>query len=227
MTLTVYEDLDQGSDEWLQARAGILTASVMGQMITAKTVKLADNETSRSLIRSLVAEKITGRVEDSYASRDMERGIMAEPYARDIYAEHYAEVVEVGLMVREDHGTKVGYSPDGLVGDDGLIEIKSPRAKTHLNTILTDTVPSEYMPQLQAGLWVSGRDWIDFISYHGGLHLYTKRVTVIPQWQEAIKEAAVRFQECAEELIAAYTAATKGRPETEYLDLFEEEGIVI
>lgn len=227
MTLHTYDDIEQGSDEWLLARCGILTASVMGQLITTKTVKLASNETSRALTRSLVAEKITGRVEDTFTSSDMQRGIMAEPYARDIYAEHYAPVEEIGFMVREDHGTRVGYSPDGLVGSDGLIEIKSPRAKTHLNTLLTGTVPAEYMAQLQTGLWVSGRGWIDYISYHGGLPLYVTTVLPDAAWQEAIKHAAIRFQEEAETMLDAYYAAAKHLPPTEYIDLFEEEGIVI
>ena len=227
MSLKIYAELEQGSDEWIQARCGIVTASVMGQLITSKTVKLANNETSRALVRSLVAEKITGRVEGSYASRDMERGIMAEPFARDLYEQHYAAVEEVGLMVREDYGTRVGYSPDGLVGSDGLIEIKAPRAKAHLNTILTDTVPAEYMAQLQTGLWVSGRDWIDYISYHGGLPLYVKRVQPDEAWQLAISAAAINFQEQADALLRDYEAASQHLPPTEYIDLFEEEGIVI
>lgn len=227
MTLHTYDDIDQGSEEWLQARCGILTASVMGQLITTKTVKPASNETARALTRSLVAEKITGRVEDTFTSSDMQRGIMAEPYARDIYSEHYAEVEEVGLMVREDYGTRVGFSPDGLVASDGLIEIKSPRAKAHLNTLLTDAVPTEYLAQLQTGLWVSGRQWIDYISYHGGLPLYVKRVYPYEAWQLAISAAAISFQEQADALLRDYEAASQHLPPTEYIDLFEEEGIVI
>lgn len=224
MTLHIYKNIEQGTDEWLEARAGILTASTIGTLITAKTVKPASNDYSRSLTLSLIAERITGRVEPVYASRDMERGTLAEPYARDLYAEHFAPVEQVGFMVREDdHGHRVGYSPDGLVGDDGLIEIKSPRQKEHLHTILRDQVPDQYMAQVQTGLYVSGRDWIDFISYHGGMPLYVKRVTPDGKWQQAIAEVWERFEEHAADLIHEYNANTANLPATEWVDLYDEE----
>lgn len=222
MALTVYEDLEQGSSDWLQARAGIVTASTVGQLITTKTVKPASNETSRSLTAHLVAERITGYVEPTYVSADMERGNLSEPYARDIYAEHYAPVKEVGFMVRDDWGFKIGYSPDGLVNDDGLIEIKAPRQKTHLATILADEVPPQYMAQIQCGLLVSGREWIDFISYCGGMPLYATTVEPDPKWQDAIVQAAEQFEEAAALMIGGYTTATKDAPPTERIELFPE-----
>jgi hypothetical protein len=79
-------------------------------------------------------------------------------------------------MVRDDWGFSLGYSPDGLVGDDGLIEVKCRRQKKHLQTILADEVPPENMAQLQCGLLVSGREWIDYVSYCGGMPMYVKRV---------------------------------------------------
>ena len=118
-------------------------------------------------------------------------------------------------MLRVEDGWQLGYSPDGLVGTDGLIEIKSPRAKTHLNTILADEVPAFYMPQLQAGLLVSGRDWVDFVSYVGGMPLWVKRVLPDPRWFEAIVAAVTRFETTAAEMVAAYEQATKGLPQTE------------
>ena len=117
MTLRIYESLEQGSDAWLEARCGMLTASVIGELITP-TLKVANNDTSRGVIASLVAERITGLVEDVYVSADMERGTLDEPYARNIYAEHFAPVDEIGFMVRDVGGHSLGFSPDGLVGDD-------------------------------------------------------------------------------------------------------------
>ena len=105
--------------------------------------------------------------------------------------------------------------PDGLVGDNGLIEIKSPRAKEHIRTTLADEVPDRYMPQLQAGLLVSGREWIDYVSFYGGLPLYVKRVTPDPAWQEAIVDAVAAFEQVAVEMIHNYEAATAGMPATE------------
>lgn len=222
MTLHVYEDLEQGSPEWLAARCGILTASVIGQLITPKTVKPAANDYSRALTATLVAERITGYVEPIFPSRDMERGTLSEPLARDLYAEHQAPVAEVGFMVRDFGAYKIGYSPDGLVGENGLIEIKSPRQKKHLATILTDEVPLEYMAQCQTGLLVTGREWIDYVSYCGGMPLWTKRVEPDPKWFQALTDAALIFEENAAQMIAAYETATKGLPTTERIDFFPE-----
>lgn len=225
MTLHVYEDLEQGTPEWLDARRGIITASVVGLLITAKTIKPASNDTSRGLIATLVAERITGHVEPIQESADMLRGTLDEPYAREVYSEHYAQAEEVGFMVREFDGYKVGYSPDGLVGDDGLIEIKSRRQKKQLATILADEVPAENMAQIQCGLLVSGREWLDYVSYSGGMPLYVKRVLPDPKWFDAIKEAAAAFEASAAEMLTTYAAAIEGRPETERIDHFAEMSI--
>jgi hypothetical protein len=222
MSLETFNELEQGSPEWLAARCGIVTASVVGQLITPKTVKPAANDTSRALVMALTAERITGHVEPVFPNADMERGTLSEPYARDIYAEHYAPVAEIGFMVRDFGSYRIGYSPDGLVGDDGLIEIKSPRQKKHLATILADEVPLEYMAQCQAGLLVSGRDWLDFISYNGGMPLWKKRVEPDEKWQQAIKEAVTAFEESAAQMIDTYLAAVDGRPATERIDLFAD-----
>jgi putative phage-type endonuclease len=218
MTLTILPDLLQGSEEWHDQRRGMVTASVVGQLLTP-TLKVADNDTSRALTRLLVAERITGYTDPTCQSDDMFRGVISEPIARDIYSGHYQQAVEVGFMVRQEDDWELGYSPDGVVGMDGLVEIKSPRAKTHLNTILTDRVPAHYVAQLQAGLVVSGRAWIDYVSYVGGMPLFVKRVYPDPGWAEAIVAACRGFQKTAIEMFAAYRKAIDGLPMTERLDL--------
>jgi len=221
MTLHIYDELEQGSDAWLAARCGIVTASVVGQLITPKTVKPASNDYSRALTASLVAERITGHVEPIYENDDMRRGTMSEPYARDIYAEHQGVTVdEVGFMVREEANSNwhLGYSPDGLIGETGLIEIKSPRQKKHLATILADDVPLEHMAQIQAGLLVTGREWLDFVSYNGGMPLFIKRVYPDPKWGQAILDAVTAFEEVAAEMIRSYIKATADMPPTERID---------
>lgn len=225
MSLRVFNDLQQGTEEWLYQRCGIVTASVVGQLITPKTVKPATNDYSRALTMNLAAERITGYVEPTYTTADMERGNLSEPLARDKYAEHYAPVSEVGFMVRDFGWGKIGYSPDGLVGESGLIEIKAPKQKKHLATILADAVPLEYMAQCQTGLLVSGREWIDFVSYNGGMPLWTKRVEPDPKWQTAIIDAAKATEEAIEAMIDTYEKAVKGLPLTDRIDFFAEMSI--
>lgn len=225
MSLKIYEDLDQGSSEWLEARRGIITASVVGQLITPSTVKVANNATSRSKIAGLAAERITGRVEESGWSRDMERGTLDEPYARDAYADHAGiEVNEVGFMLREfpEHDVQIGFSPDGLVSYEGFIEIKSRKPRIQLHTILADEVPAENIAQIQTGLLVTGREWCDYVSYSGGMPLYTKRVYPDKKWQTAILEAAIAAETAIEKMIHHYEQLTKDLPMTEYIDHFEE-----
>ncbi len=215
MTLIELPDLLQGSDEWLDQRRGMVTASVVGKLITPSTVKPANNDYSRALTALLVAERITGWTDPVYVSDDMLRGHEDEPRAVEKYSEHYAPVTTTGFMVRDDWGFKIGYSPDGLVGDDGLIEVKSPRAKKHLTTILSGEVPLEHMAQLQCGLLVSGRQWIDYVSYCGGMPMWVKRLEPDERWHEAIVAAVAAFEETADLMVEAYKARTHGLPATD------------
>jgi hypothetical protein len=218
MALTEYPELEQGSEQWLEARRGLVTASTVGQLLTA-TGRPASNDTSRRLTLSLVAERITGYVEPVWVNDDMRRGQLDEPIARDLYTEHIAPhmtpATETGFMVRDDWGWSLGYSPDGLVGDYGLLEVKSRRQKKHLQTILADEVPAENMAQLQAGLLVSGREWIDYVSFSGGMPLWVKRVYPDPGWFTAIVEAVAAFEQAAEQMVDTYLDRTEGLPVTE------------
>lgn len=217
MALHTFPEIAQGSDAWHDQRRGLITASAVGKLLTP-TLKVASNDVSRGLITTLAAERITGWTEDTPMTSDMWRGVESEPFARDIYSSHYAEAREIGFMVREEDGWRLGYSPDGLVGDDGLIEIKSPRAKTHLKTILADEVPAHYMAQCQAGLLVSGRKWIDFVSYCGGMPLYRKRVLPDPDWFDAITAACIQFETDAARIVADYETRIADMPTTERID---------
>ena len=219
--LKVYTELEQRSPEWYEARCGVLTASVVGKFITPKTVKVADNETSRGITRQLVAERITGHVVETFQSDAMFRGVADEPLARDLYSKHHAPATEVGFMVREIHGHKLGFSPDGLVRDDGLIEVKSAEPKIHLARILSEGVPSEHMAQMQAGMLVSGREFCDFVSYCGGMPMLVRRVLADPAWFDAITEALGTFEENATAMVADYERLTDGLPTTERIDYFQ------
>lgn len=216
MSLIEFPDVIQGSDEWHDQRRGIVTASVVGQLVTPKTLRIAANDKSRSIVAQLVAERITGYTDPTYIGDDMLRGIEDELRARDLYAEVYDRPVrEIGFLLRKEDTWQLGYSPDGLVGDDGLIEVKSRRSKLHLRTILDDEVPAEYMAQCQAGLLVSERAWLDFISYSGGMPMWHKRLYPDLAWHEAIIAAAEQFEATAAEMVADYLAKTEGLPATE------------
>lgn len=202
-----HRDLLQGSDEWLQARCGILTASEMKLIITP-TLKVARNDKASLHLYELLAQRITGHVEPHYISDDMLRGQQDEIEARLLYAKHYAPVEEVGFITNDEWGFTLGYSPDGLVGDDGLIEVKSRRQKFQAETIIRGEMPGDYWIQVQTGLLVTGRKWCDFISYCGGLPMVTIRVHADDEIQDAIVEAATDFELLLSKQLEAYEAAS-------------------
>lgn len=217
-----YPDLEQGSDEWLEARRGIVTASVVGQLITP-TLKVAANDTSRGLTAQLVAERITGWIEPVFVSDDMWRGRMDEPLARNLYAEtRGTAVTELGFMTLDLDGAVLGYSPDGLVRDDGLIEVKSRKPKIHLTHIFSPTLTHGHMAQVQAGLLVSGREWCDFISWCGGMPMHVTRVYPDPEWADVIVRAVKEFEANATLAAHNYAALVEGLPTTERTEYFPE-----
>ena len=221
MSLEVFPSLEQGSDEWLAARCGLLTASVIGRLITPK-LQVADNDTSRGVIESLVAERITGRVEYVHPSFDMQRGTMDEPYARDLYAEQYAPVTEIGFAVRTINGHRLGASPDGLVGEFGGLEIKSRSPKLQLKTILTREIPAANLAQIHACMLVLDRGWWDYCSYAGGWPLHVIHVTRDPRWDAVIIDALTAFEDDAKSLISIYRRATAGSPVAPLIDHYAE-----
>lgn len=188
-----------------------------------QVIEPARGDTARSYTRLLVAERITGFTEPTFASDDMLRGQEDEPRALDVYAEHYAPVSTLGFMVRHiqvlgnagARDAELGFSPDGLVGTDGFVEVKSRRQKKHLQTVLDDEVPAENMAQIQTGFVVSEREWCDYISYSGGMAMWKKRVYPDPKWREAIIDALDLFERNAVDMVATYRARTEGLPMTE------------
>ena len=217
-------DIEQGSDEWHAIRRGVITASAIAKLLTG-TGKPANNDTSRAQLYQLLAERITGESDPGFYNDDMARGHLLEPFARDLYSQHYNEVQECGFITCQLSGVVIGYSPDGLVGDDGLIEIKSPRQKTHLKSLLTNQVPGEYIPQVQTGLAVSGRSWCDFISYAPGLPLFVRRVERDEQVIGQIIAAAQAAEEQLAGMLVIYEGLAAQFPATEPIQ--PEQEIVI
>lgn len=196
MTIKIYRELEQGTDLWLETRRGLITASEMSLLLTP-TMKTADNDKVRAHVWELLAQRITGHIEPRYINDDMMRGIESEPIAREIYAEQIAvdyEVEQVGFITNDEFGFTIGYSPDALVGEPGLWECKAPRQKTQIETIVSGEIPAGHILQVQTGLLVSGRSWIDFSSYHGGMYMPTYRAYPDEKLHEAILGAAGAFE---------------------------------
>ena len=206
--ITHHTDLIQGSDEWLQARCGLLTASEM-KLVLTPTLKIANNDKTRQHVWELAAQRITRYVEPHYISDDMMRGFEDEVRARDLYSERYAPAVEAGFYTNDEWGFTIGYSPDGTVGADGLIECKSRRQKYQVQTICEGMVPDEYMLQIQTGLMVTGRKWLDFISYSGGLPMFVQRVLPDPEMQAAIIDAATEFEARVSQAVQSFADNVK------------------
>ena len=207
-----HPDVVQGSEEWHEMRRGILTASEMSLILTAKTLKPCSNDKERAHVWEIAAQRISKFVEPSYVGDNMLRGWDDEIVARDLYSKHFAPVAEVGFVTNDQCGFTIGYSPDGLVGDQGLIECKSRKQKFQIETLATQRVPDEHVLQLQTGLLVTGREWIDFLSFSGGLPMAIIRVEPDPEIQAAIIAAATAFEARVQDRIAEYHAAIAEMP---------------
>lgn len=214
MTITYHRDLIQGSDEWMAARCGLITASEVKLLLTP-TLKVANNDKSRAHIWELAAQRITGYVEPGYISDAMLRGHEDEVLARALYSEKYAPVEECGFVTNDEFGLTLGCSPDGLVGSEGMIECKSRAQKYQVQTIVEHwrdgTVPDDFILQVQTGLMVTRRKWCDLISYSGGLPMIPMRVEADAAVQDAIRDACARAEAAIAEVMKDFAEAVSAR----------------
>jgi len=153
---------EQGSPEWLASRLGRPSASMFSNLITTSG---KPSSSAKKYIAEMVAERLTGRSKPFYTNDHMERGNFLEPEAREAY-EFITdlEVVETGFILHDSE--EFGCSPDGLVANDGGLEIKCPSDGVHAGYLIDGKVPTKYYQQVQGCMWVTGRDWWDFMSYH-------------------------------------------------------------
>jgi len=160
-------EVEQGTPEWFAARLGIPTASEF------KTVLAGGKGLTRATyMRKLAGEVLTGEPAESYSNAAMERGKAMEPEARMAYSLlKDVEVHEVGFIL--NHGA--GCSPDGLIGDDGGLEIKTKAPHLLIECLDRDDIPPEHRAQVQGALWITGRRWWDFVAYWPGLPLFIVR----------------------------------------------------
>jgi putative phage-type endonuclease len=162
-TINVDNGSVQGTTEWLTERLGHVTASRITDVLAKG--KSGEAKTRETYRWELVSQRMTGIVKDGFTNKAMEHGTATEPEARIHYeVTHGVFVDEVGFL---KHPTIqwVGASPDGLVGEEGGLEIKCPNTDTHLQTIASGKAPAKYIGQMQMGMWVTGRKWWDFVSY--------------------------------------------------------------
>lgn len=189
----IVEDVEQGTFRWKSLRFGIPTASGCARIITPTGRPSAQQD---GYIARMVAEWITGDDGDVWGGNfDTERGRKLEGEARRFYAfQRDLEVRQVGFCWRDETKTS-GCSPDGLVGDHGLLELKCPKASTHVGYLVSGGVPRKYRPQLQFQLHVTGRDWVDFVSYHPDFPPLLVREHPDGQIQAALEDVMPGFLE--------------------------------
>jgi hypothetical protein len=192
-------DCKQGTPEWLRSRIGLPTASGFENILTAKTLKPSASQ--EKYAAKLLAEWWLGVSLDEQSSGFMERGTQLEPEARDWYSfTHGRTVQEVGFCLHDDGFA--GYSPDGLVDDDGLIEIKCPAPQTHM--MYKEYGFDDYVLQTQGGLWITGRKWIDKVSYHPVIPSVVVRVERDEKVIDAIDREVRKFADTLGKLREKY-----------------------
>jgi putative phage-type endonuclease len=189
------EKVEQGTPEWFAARLGNVTASRVADVI-AKT-KSGYSASRDNYMAQLICERMTGTVAESYTNAAMAWGTETEPLARAAY-ESLADVLvdEVGYIA---HPTieRAGASPDGLIGLFGLLEIKCPNTATHIDTLISEKVPTKYITQVQWQMSCTGRTWADFVSFDprlpSGLQMFVKRVEFDAEYVAMLKEEVIKF----------------------------------
>ena len=195
--------VEQGSEEWLAMRLGVATASRFKDALAKGAGK-----TRKSYMMQLAAESVTGASVASFKSDAMQWGNDTEPKAREAYEFTSDNAVELIDFVKHD-SINAGCSPDGLVGNDGLVEFKCPNTITQLETFLSGEMPKHHIPQVQGQLWITGREWCDFVSFdpriQGQSFLFTKRIERDDEYIKNLESEMVKFCDELSELIDLIT----------------------
>ncbi len=197
--MQIIRDIEQGTDEWLSLRLSVITASKYKDVLAG-----GKGLTRKNYMYQLAAESITGNRVESFKSDAMQWGNDNEPRAKSMYMlENCCEVEEVAFIKHDTINT--GVSPDGLVGDKGLIEIKCPNTTTQIQTFLSGKMPTGHNPQVQGQLWVSEREWCDFVSFdpriNGGSGYFCVRVERNDDYIKDLEKAVIQFDLELKEMI--------------------------
>jgi putative phage-type endonuclease len=187
--------IEQGSPEWFAQRLGKVTASRVADVI-AKT-KTGYSTSRDNYMAQLVCERMTNTVAESFTNSAIQHGTDTEPLARAAYEAHADVLVDEVAMITHPTIEAAGASPDGLVGDDGVLEIKCPNTATHIDTLLTRTGPGKYITQMQWQMACTGRKWTDFVSFDprmpDGLQLFVKRIPRDDAYIQMLEKEVIQF----------------------------------
>lgn len=212
MTALELSNLEQGSELWLEARCGIPTASRCGDMIAM--TKKGESADRRNYRTELIVEILTGLPYPRRVTLEMQWGIEQEPFARAAYEMQRDVLVETCGFVLHPGITRFGASPDGLVGDDGVIQIKCPNTSTHLSWMLAGVVPVEHCPQMLAEMACTGRAWCDFVSFDprlpAHLQLFVRRFARDENLIATLETEVVHFNAEIDGVLAALPQQSHG-----------------
>lgn len=197
--MQIIRDIEQGTDEWLNLRLAVITASKYKDVLAG-----GKGLTRSAYMRQLAAEAITGMRTESFSNSAMEWGTEHEPQAKAMYELMQCEEVEEIAFIKHDE-INTGVSPDGLIGDTGLIEIKCPNTTTQIETVLNGKMPTKHIPQVQGQLWVSEREWCDFVSFdpriNGKSSFFCVRVSRDDEYINKLESAVIKFDSELQEMI--------------------------
>ncbi|QLG93735.1 YqaJ viral recombinase family protein [Pseudomonas yamanorum] len=195
--MQIITEVEQGSPEWLALRLGIVTCTQLDCLLTNSKGEAGFGVGAFTYMNTLIGERITGEAADPFqGNRHTERGHEWEGVGRKLY-EQREEVQTSQVAIILNHGA--GYSPDSLVGDKGLTEIKTKLPKFQVEVILSGEIPKEHVAQCQGGLWVSEREWIDFVCYWPGMPLFIKRAYRDEAMIRKLSERVKTFYEILDE----------------------------
>lgn len=185
-------DYEQGSTEWLAARAGKVSASNFSKIFTA-TGSRTTGDTRKSYLYQVAGERLSGIAEDSFKNDWMQRGNDLEPQARFAFEQQTGMFVAQTGMVLLDDRAEISCSPDGLIGDNSGLELKCPKMSTHIAYLEAKRLPSTYKPQVMGQLWVCDRNHWNFASYHPAIKLFLLSVDRDDKYISLLSEAVEEF----------------------------------
>lgn len=208
----------QRTAEWFEARTGCLTASSVADILPSLKqlksgeIKKTYREAREKLMNIIIAERVSGNARDNYTSAAMQWGIDHEDDARTAYEVHTGNLVELTGFIPHPTVKYLGASPDGLIDDDGILEIKCPNPATHIGYLRGGVVPEEYRPQVLLQLVVTGRKWCDFVSYDPRakeLAFFCVRWTPTQEERDALLEECKKFLKETDEVLKKLKEAAK------------------